>query len=612
MRLQILLLGFMILLGGTAGVSAGRGTEKDALIGLAVKGELSERLIESFYRYAEEQARENIGAPEEFWVWVDGDALFRRELLTGLHPDYHPAVIERLRELRKIYGERLDRYRHLALAFAFVYGNAPDGAIRDQWLDWVAAGRAVPSCGDSFGFYVEHSSQLLYPPGSLPWPLLLYVADNDAPIAERQWAMEHYQGRSLESLSRIHSDPPYVNGDYARQYTKTAGAMALDAILERGGVCSQQGYYASRVFKSLGVPSVRLLERMHAYEAWIGGELDYQVKIGGANGRKNGFYMCPLRRTRRIQYEFAMLADALKVSYDSYLDAAAVCHIYRLVPEAGRKDCVPLLEKALAKNLYCADVWHVLADACEEGILTEPEGWELYKRVRKELPQYPGLACRIVTRIMDRLLETSASVSQKDQQKIRLYLVGTARWLEENKRPWLAKDILELAKTYEATVRGTFGVLDEEVRNVIKQGQACYVWKLAPRAPLALPCELRVQIKHAAAGTEGAFYAVAWADTDEDGTPDTQIGRSLLLQVEEKGQWSEWTCSTEYRDVYLGMEIRDEASFYYQYRGSLKGYVGMGDEVFYTREPGQAPIKSVGPRFTNLRVDVKGDGLYSR
>jgi len=292
-------------------------------------------------------------------------------------------VIPCLWELKKTYGRQFDQFRHLGLAFAFVYGQAKGETIRADWMDWVAAGRPVPSCSESFGYYLQHQGEMLYALDILPWPLLLHIADNDVPMAEREWALRHYRDRSLESLGRIHSDPKYITGDRARTYTEVSGAMAIPAILQRGGVCSQQAYYASGVFKCLGVPSVRLLERWHAYEGWLAGERPYHVLYGGTGGRKNGYFLCPLTRKRKIQYEFAMLAAAMNLSYERYRNSLAACHIFLL--QAEKAHYLTLLNQALEENPYCTEAWKLLADACREGWIRPEEGWEVYHRIRKQL-----------------------------------------------------------------------------------------------------------------------------------------------------------------------------------------------------------------------------------
>ena len=237
---------------------------------VASQGELSESLLMQFFIYAEHRARQTGQGSHDFWNWLTSCENIRRGMLAGLHPDYDPNVIACFSRLHAEHTPHVDRYPDLALAFAFVYGAAGNQSIRAPWITWTAKGRDVPSCDESFNYYMRNADKMLYPLDKLPWPLLLYIADNDIPIAERQWVLSHYHGRPLNTLKRIHDDPKYMEDAKIKKILNNPGySMALPRILADGGVCSQQAYYASRVFKSLGVPAVRLLQTNHAYEAWL-------------------------------------------------------------------------------------------------------------------------------------------------------------------------------------------------------------------------------------------------------------------------------------------------------------------------------------------------------
>ncbi len=62
----------------------------------------------------------------------------------------------------------------------------------------------------------------------------------------------------------------------------------------------------------------------------------------------------------------------------------------------------------------------------------------------------------------------------------------------------------------------------------------------------------RISLPHAQVGSAGAFYFVAYADTNGDGVPDKLIARSPLAQSVLAGGWSTWTFATSERNVFAG------------------------------------------------------------
>src|SRR5262249_27820892 len=91
---------------------------------------------------------------------------------------------------------------------------------------------------------------------------LVYVVDHRTPLAERKWAQTYYQSVKAQGKS-LHQDVPYDNDMLKGEITKNADVKphlagrtySLKNIKTYGGVCAQQADFASRVGKSLCVPS---------------------------------------------------------------------------------------------------------------------------------------------------------------------------------------------------------------------------------------------------------------------------------------------------------------------------------------------------------------------
>jgi len=153
----------------------------------------------------------------------------------------------------------------------------------------------------------------------------------------------------------------------------------------------------------------------------------------------------------------------------------------------------------------------------------------------------------------------------------------------------------------QASSAQTFGVTGQEVSGGYNTGHHVQVWEVLPE--YCTHGEYEVSVKHAAAGPKGSFYIIAWADTNNDGKPDKEIGRSELKTAKEEGQWSSWSFTSSYERIFVGNTWKQaDEKVYYKNSGSLEGYKGLSDKLFYSRSFNGTPNQSTSPRFTNIKV----------
>ena len=339
-------IGLVCLLLCSCFVTAGH---KEKLCELAKQGQLSDELISVYYQYALGNAKEKIPTSKEFWSWLSRNKVIERGLLVGLDPEYNPHVVTNLQELRKKFGTKVEQYPHLALAFSFVYGAAKDKSIRHHWIRWVnVASRKVPSCRESFGYYMDNKDKMVYRLNELSWPMLLYVADNDVPLAERQWVLDRYAGRPITKLGRLHNEPVYRTG---------TSPVEIPKILQEGATCYRLAYFSYSVLKSLGVPAYKIGGPGHVYEGWIVKGEKLTAKIGESLGLRNGSVLCPLTRKIGREYEIRLLTSAIGLSYERYLKSKIACYAYKILPADSKKKAVGLLEAAMKNNPYVIESW---------------------------------------------------------------------------------------------------------------------------------------------------------------------------------------------------------------------------------------------------------------
>ena len=148
-----------------------------------------------------------------------------------------------------------------------------------------------------------------------------------------------------------------------------------------------------------------------------------------------------------------------------------------------------------------------------------------------------------------------------------------------------------------------FGIDQQEVTRISNTGHNVQIWEVLPE--FSKKGEYEISIKHAAEGEVGSFYIIAWADTNNDGKPDKEIGRSDLKTASENGEWSSWNFKSDYNRIFVGNTwSSSDEKMYYQNGGTVDGYGGLSNTVFYSRSFNGKPSQSTSPRFTNIKVRI--------
>jgi len=420
---------------------------EQVLLEKAGAGTLTDEVLALFKQYADTRARERFvpaTVPEDFWAWVASDKLVHDALLVELYPKYEPGIPAALKALRDRFGKDFDSHKHLALAFALVYGRAPKKKEGD----------AAPSCEESFDWYLKHEPQMKVSLQTTPWLLLAFVADNKVSIAERQWALENYGAARV--FGEIYYDVPYDMSKATGTGRIAGHPYTLPNIRSYGGVCSDRAYFAAHVLKSLGVPSMSDVGEGqrggHAWLAWVGrqgqsvdllfsGRFDYDKYY-------RGLVQCPLARKQILDREVQLLTAAISGSYDGLLDARFACHLYDMCPADSRKSAVGLLNGAIRRNPYCPGIWRRIADAVVAGILTQEEGEKYFELMFKAYAQYPDLTFEVLEKVLQPRFAAGPQTPQEEITKNLNLLESAFQIYEKCWRPDLSVKLRGLQGAY--------------------------------------------------------------------------------------------------------------------------------------------------------------------
>jgi len=130
-----------------------------------------------------------------------------------------------------------------------------------------------------------------------------------------------------------------------------------------------------------------------------------------------------------------------------------------------------------------------------------------------------------------------------------------------------------------------------------------WVWAVKPEY---LSSEkFTVEMAHSAAGDEGGFNIIAYADTDGDGKPDKKVAESEFLTGEKAGSWSSFTFSTDEKSLFVGNSWPpDNDTVIFRGNGIWpRENFPLEGRFFYLIDGRNS--RSAGPAFTNIIFSSK-------
>jgi len=212
-------------------------------------------------------------SPElQAWLLVHTD--FSAEFFSLVSPcDLLTNSFDILNELQARDPEKFSTYANLALAIAIVYDvppppNWPHGQVSASQLP-----RTLPDPAAAFAFWVhaDETGQTLQPLSRLSASELKFVVDAVAPVAELEWAQQNIS-TPLDQFAHIYGMVRRrVDRVQQGQYNWPEDRYDLPTILDQGGICVDQAYFASEVGKAKGVPTLLFSGAGNdAWHAWFG------------------------------------------------------------------------------------------------------------------------------------------------------------------------------------------------------------------------------------------------------------------------------------------------------------------------------------------------------
>ncbi len=188
-----------------------------------------------------------------------------RAVVFAVRPEDHlDAVYQLLNKLRKTHEKQLDPFHTLTAAICVVHDQELSRQINENEVK-------APDPVALFDFFTDHEGQMLFGLKYVPTEMLVFVVDSTASIREMQWALNKYKGNS--AVGQLFYTIKYDYNHYFQNTPKevTRRGFNLPNILQYGGVCADQAYFASSVGKAIGVPTAYTVgQSSEIGHAWVG------------------------------------------------------------------------------------------------------------------------------------------------------------------------------------------------------------------------------------------------------------------------------------------------------------------------------------------------------
>jgi len=200
--------------------------------------------------------------------------------------DYLPGVLGVLDRLQDSEPAAFQEYAQLALAIALVFDVPPPPQWPHGQVPTALLSRNLRDPLEVFRYWIRanRTGVTLHDLAALSASELKFVVDAAAPWAELDWVQQKVEF-DFGSLPRAYDAVAYrMDRVQSGQYVWPGPVYSLPTILSQGGICIDQGYFATQVGKARGVPTLLFrgvgMDGRHAWFGYLDGQQKWQMDVG--------------------------------------------------------------------------------------------------------------------------------------------------------------------------------------------------------------------------------------------------------------------------------------------------------------------------------------------
>lgn len=223
----------------------------------------------------------------ELQIFALGSPQFSEEFFVTLDPVDNPMnLLSILQQLYAADPGAFAGYQNLAIALAVVYDLPPPPHWPHGQVSAQALPRSMLKPTEAFSYWVkaDRENRTLHKLRRLTALELKFVVDTGTPVSEMTWARLNVT-QPLEQFAKVYDLIKYRKDRLqANQFLWLKPTYQLSLILQEGGICVDQAYFACMVGKARGVPTLLFrgagLDGRHAWFGYLDGQQRWQLDAG--------------------------------------------------------------------------------------------------------------------------------------------------------------------------------------------------------------------------------------------------------------------------------------------------------------------------------------------
>lgn len=339
------------------------------------------------------------------WL-IEQETLLSTLMMAVSAADAPDPVLEVLSRLRTDEPKYAAGYPELVTALCVVWDERDQPSDQDPTV--IVPEPMLARAVYLLRYYVRAGDRLQFDVRSMPYELSVFVIDARASEGEMLWAAQRYLRHG--AVGRTYFDVTYDSAFLAGMPKRIEGmAYTLPNLLQAGGICSDQAYFASEVAKAVGVPSVECDGAAGiggGFHAWVGylQAVGKDVRWNFREGRYRehdywwGHVVHPQTQERIFDAEVALTMESASLSWDRRMTSAALT---RSVDLAQPSEAMRLLATAIELNPGNRTAWLALAEMGAQGELNAGQIERVMRVVdRFATRDYPEFAWVVLLKVV--------------------------------------------------------------------------------------------------------------------------------------------------------------------------------------------------------------------